>query len=90
MNLKNTFDAFDRGMSRDKKSRDKKTSRQSTIFEIKIVESSEKQTVNFVYESSKELEIAQLMANFLNKNKSVAALLHTYLELSKSNNLALN
>ena len=78
LNIKNTFDAFDRGMSRDKK-----TSRQSTIFEIKIVENSEKQTVSFVYESSKDVDIARVMANFLNENKSVAALLHTYLELSK-------
>jgi hypothetical protein len=78
LNTKNVFDAFDRGMSRDKK-----TKKKSTIFEIKIVEESEKQTVSFIYESSKDVEIAQLMANFLNKNKSISALLHTYLELSK-------
>ena len=78
MTTNNLFDAFDRSMSRDKK-----TKRKSTIFEIKIIEESDKQTVNFIYDSSKDIKIAKVMANFLNENKSVAALLHTYLELSK-------
>ena len=54
-----------------------------TIFEIKIIEKSNNQTVSFIYESSKDVEIAQVMANFLNQNKSVAILMATYLELSK-------
>lgn len=54
-----------------------------TIFEIKIIEKSNNQTVSFIYESSKDVEIAQVMANFLNQNKSVATLMATYLELSK-------
>ena len=79
MKKNNIFEPFERAMSKGKK-----TTKKSTLFEIKIVETSEKQIITAIYEGSREVEIAEIMANFLNKNKTIAALLATYVELSKT------